>query len=141
MENENTVEHKGIVSDIKDGIVYVDLLVQSACASCHAKGVCGADTAQKTIEVKDSSFQFSIGDSVIVMLKESLGIRAIFLGYLLPFIVVLSSLIIFKSLNFNDGLSALLSLSLLVPYYFILYLTRNNIKKKFNFSIKKNLTD
>jgi sigma-E factor negative regulatory protein RseC len=137
MENENTVEHKGIVSDIKDGIVYVDLLVQSACASCHAKGVCGADTAQKTIEVKDSSFQFSIGDSVIVMLKESLGIRAIFLGYLLPFIVVLSSLIIFKSLNFNDGLSALLSLSLLVPYYFILYLTRNNIKKKFNFSIKK----
>jgi len=141
MENENAVEHKGIVSDIKDGIVYVDLLVQSACASCHAKGVCGADTAQKTIEVKDSSFQFSIGDSVIVMLKESLGIRAIFLGYLLPFIVVLSSLIIFKSLNFNDGLSALLSLSLLVPYYFILYLTRNSIKKKFNFSIKKNLTD
>jgi sigma-E factor negative regulatory protein RseC len=141
MENENTVEHKGIVSDIKDGIVYVDLLVQSACASCHAKGVCGGDTAQKTIEVKDSSFQFSIGDSVIVMLKESLGIRAIFLGYLLPFIVVLSSLIIFKSLKFNDGLSALLSLSLLAPYYFILYLTRNSIKKKFNFSIKKNLTD
>jgi sigma-E factor negative regulatory protein RseC len=141
MENENTVEHKGIVSNIKDGIVYVDLLVQSACSSCHAKGVCGVDTAHKTIEVKDNSFQYSIGDSVVVMLKESLGMRAIFLGYLLPFIVVLSSLIILKSLNVNDGFSALLSLLLLAPYYFILYLTRNSIKKKFNFSIKKNLTD
>lgn len=132
------IEHIGVVSEINDSAIFVELTVQSACSSCHAKGLCGVDSKQKIVEVTntDKSF-YKIGETVNVKLRESLGIKAIFLSYILPFLVLVISLITFIQINISEGLSAILALALLSLYYFILYFFKDKIKKEFEFKIEK----
>ncbi len=137
MKKVATIEHDGVVSKVIDNVVFVELLVQSACASCHAKAVCGIDSAQKTIEVSTKNISFSVGEQVKVVLKESLGMKALFLGYLLPFIIVLTTLLIMLEFGISQGITGVISIAILAPYYFILYLFRNRIKREFNFDIEK----
>lgn len=137
MGKNSTIEHKGIVSEINENAIFVDLSVQSACAACHAKSVCGIDSAQKTIEVRTDNKSFNIGERVKVVMRESLGMKALFLGYLLPFIVVISTLMILLSAEVSEGFSGLISIIVLVPYYFVLYFFKDRIKREFNFDIEK----
>ncbi|MBN2776449.1 MAG: SoxR reducing system RseC family protein [Bacteroidales bacterium] len=137
MGKNSTIEHKGIVSEINENAIFVDLSVQSACAACHAKSVCGIDSAQKTIEVRTNNNSFNIGEKVKVVMRESLGMKALFLGYLLPFVVVISTLMILLSADFSEGFSGLISIVVLVPYYFVLYFFKDRIKREFNFDIEK----
>ena len=137
MGKNSTIEHKGIVSEINENSIFVDLSVQSACAACHAKSVCGIDSAQKTIEVRTDNKSFNIGERVKVVMRESLGMKALFLGYLLPFIVVISTLMILLSAEVSEGFSGLISIIVLVPYYFVLYFFKDRIKREFNFDIEK----
>ncbi len=131
------ISHKGIVSAIGNNLVRVDLCVQSACASCHAKSVCGVDTATKTVEVRTDNRNYSVGETVNVLMQESLGIKALFLGYLIPFVVVVVCLFVMLELGYSELLSGLISISILLPYYLILYLFKNKIKREFNFEIEK----
>ncbi|NCC88002.1 MAG: hypothetical protein EOM05_09090 [Clostridia bacterium] len=137
MGKNSTIEHKGIVSEINENAIFVDLSVQSACAACHAKSVCGIDSAQKTIEVRTDNKSFTIGEKVNVVMRESLGMKALFLGYLLPFIVVITTLMILLSADFSEGFSGLISIIVLVPYYFVLYFFKDRIKREFNFDIER----
>ena len=137
MGKNSTIEHKGIVSEINENAIFVDLSVQSACAACHAKSVCGIDSAQKTIEVRTDNKSFTIGEKVNVVMRESLGMKALFLGYLLPFIVVITTLMILLSADFSEGFSGLISIIVLVPYYFVLYFFKERIKREFNFDIER----
>ncbi|MDD2634012.1 MAG: SoxR reducing system RseC family protein [Bacteroidales bacterium] len=137
MSKDSTIEHKGVVADIKSNAILVDLVVQSACAACHAKSVCGIDSSLKTIEVKTDNKTFNIGDKVKVIMRSSLGMKALFLGYVLPCLVVLATLLILVFLNVSEGLAGLSSLLILGPYYFLLYLSKDKIKREFNFDIEK----
>lgn len=137
MGKNSTIEHKGVISEINENAIFVDLSVQSACAACHAKSVCGIDSAQKTIEVRTDNRSFNIGERVKVVMRESLGMKALFLGYLLPFIVVISTLMILLSAEVSEGFSGLISIIVLVPYYFVLYFFKDRIKREFNFDIEK----
>ena len=137
MSKNSTIEHKGVVAEIKNEAILVDLIVQSACAACHAKSVCGIDSSLKTIEVKTDKKLFSIGENVKVVMQSSLGMKALFLGYVLPFIIVVTTLLVLTSLNVSEGLSGLISILILAPYYLILYFFRDKIKREFNFDIEK----
>ena len=53
----------------------------------------------------------------MVRMEESLGRKAVLLGYVLPLVVLLVSIIVFLSLLKHEGLAALLSILMLVPYY------------------------
>jgi len=97
-----------------------------------------AEVADKVVEVDQgqNQKQFKTGDYVTVSLKKSSGYRALFLGYLLPFILVLATLIATFNLTGNEALAALLSLGITVPYYTLLYAKRDVIKSSFRFFIK-----
>lgn len=129
--------HPGIVDHIDQDRVFVRILSQSACATCHAKGACSvAEVEEKIVEVQlPGQHQYRAGEQVTVRMKQSLGIKAVFLGYILPLLILVLSIIIFLALFDNEGLAAILSLLLLVPYYLILYMLRDNMKQVFNFSI------
>lgn len=138
MSNSKPIEHKGRVDSIDGNRINVSILAISGCASCQVKGVCSvSDMKEKNIEVFDSSNQYEIGEVVNVTLRQSLGFRALFLGYVLPFILVLFILIILTVVTNNEAVSGIGALSVLVPYYIILYALRNKIRKKFTFSINK----
>lgn len=138
MSNSKSIEHKGRIDSINDNKINVSILAVSGCASCHAKGVCtAADMQEKMIEVFDFTNQYEVGEIVNVTLKQTLGFRALFLGYVLPFILVLFFLIVLSSLTKNEAISGIGSLVVLVPYYITLYILRNKIRKKFTFTISK----
>jgi len=138
MSKVKSIEHKGHIDSIDGNKINVNFLAMSGCASCHAKGVCTvADMQEKSVEVFDFSNQYKVGDEVNVTLKQSLGYRALFLGYLLPFILVLIILIVLTEITNNEAIAGISSLAVLVPYYLTLYLLRNKIRKKFTFTINK----
>jgi sigma-E factor negative regulatory protein RseC len=130
--------HPGIIESITGDKVFVRILSQSACSSCHAKGACTiADVEEKIIETDiDPSGNRKPGEQVMVKMEESLGQKAVLMGYVLPLVVLVGSIILFLSLFKHEGLAALLSLLMLVPYYLTLYLFRKQLRKEFRFRIE-----
>jgi sigma-E factor negative regulatory protein RseC len=134
-----TIIHPGIIESINKDKLLVKILSQSACSSCHAKGACSvSEVEEKIIEVEGSgSSLWKPGQQVMVKMEQSLGLQAVFLGYLLPLMVLIVSVILFLFILDNEGLAALLSILMLVPYYLALYLFRNRLRKKFRFRIEE----
>lgn len=133
-----TIRHKGIVRQISGEVVRVNIIAESACASCHAKGICGlADMQEKTIEIKQSHEAFHAGEEVDVVMKESLGMKALFYSYMLPFIILLTVLIVMTALGINELQAGLFSLPVLIPYYLLLFFFRKRLERVFHFSLEK----
>ncbi len=133
-----TITHEGVVEGIKNNKVLVRFTRNSACSDCHAKGICSvSDQENKALEFNDPSGSFRKGEKVQIILTQSSGFRALSLGYLLPFLIVLLSLILLTILSFPEGISGLLSLSLLVPYFLLLKLLRRKLDKSFTFSLRQ----
>ena len=131
------ISHKGIIKSLTDHQIVVSIVNESACSSCHAKGACtAADMQDKEVDIRSFSGDFRVGQAVQVIGKTSQGFKALFYGYVLPFLLIMLVLITLTSLQFSEGISGLISLSILVPYYLILDLTRNKIRKSFEFEIK-----
>jgi len=141
MKHTGHIEHQGIVSKIAGGKVYVNLTNVSNCSSCHVQSMCQvSDVDRKEIEIVDArNSQFKKGDKVEVSFDRSLGPKALFLGYLLPFVLVLLTLLIAYEVTADEALSGLSSLIILIPYYLILYSFRSKLKKEFAFKLKASM--
>ena len=133
-----TVVHPGVIENVESDRVLIRILSKSACSSCHAKGACTlADMEEKIIEAEpDPLRNWKPGDQVMVSMQESMGRKAVIMGYVLPLVVLLASIIIFLTLLKHEGLAALLSVLMLVPYYSGLYLFRKRLRKEFTFRIQ-----
>ncbi len=130
--------HEGTIEKVDKQSVYVKILSASACSSCQIKGACNlAESREKIVEVKKlQGEEYSVGEKVDVVMDRSSGTRAVVLAYLIPFSVVLLSLIALLTAGVSESISALLSIGLLVPYYLILYRFRDRLKKNFGFTIR-----
>lgn len=137
--SEVKITHPGIIKKLTADKAEVSIIVNSGCASCAINGSCSlseVDVKEKVVEVKLADTDaFSVGQRVTVEMKQSLGSWAVLLGYFFPFLLVLIGLIIFVSVGINQGLSALLSIAILIPYYLILYLTRHSLQKRFTYTL------
>ena len=125
----NTIKHLGIVENIQGSHLSVRIVQTSACAACSAKGHCSsADSKDKIIDIIDtaaSSYQW-----------ERSGWQAVALAFIIPFVLLIFTLFLFMALIENELYAALLSLAVLVPYYYILWLNKTRLKQKFSFTIK-----
>lgn len=132
------IKHQGIVENINGSHLKVRIVQTSACVACSAKGHCAsADTKEKLIDViaADAS-SYHLGDRVMLYGELSMGMMAVLLAFIVPFCILIISLFIFMAV-WNDELrSALCSLALLIPYYYILWLNKARMGKRFSFSIK-----
>ena len=137
MSNE-TISHEGIITEIGDDELKIKILSKSACAACHAKSACTmSDMAEKILTVpKPQNRDFQLMQRVNVSMKVSQGNKAAFLGYLLPFALMMAVLFTLIGCGLGEGLSALCSLAALIPYYIILYLRRDKLKKQFDYEIE-----
>jgi len=134
--NIECIEHEGIVQGSGDNFVTVKISSASACSGCHAEGTCTmSGNEEKLIDVT-GSYNVSTGDRVTVLLKQSSGYTALFLGYILPLIVVLTVLIILISASVPELTSGLTAVAALIPYYGALWIFKKHIGKKFTFTIK-----
>jgi len=135
---ETIIRHKALVKKVNGDTMTVTITNQSACAACHAKGVCTvADFQEKEIEITPIQSNYEPGQQVTVLFRESAGFTALFYGYILPFLLVLLTLIVIFPLTNNELLSGLLALAVLIPYYTTLYFFRHNLKKVFKFEVEE----
>ena len=137
-EIKNIIEHPGRIDKIEKDKITVTILSQSACSTCHSKSMCTvSDMEEKTIEIKNSEeLGYKVGEQITVYMKKSLGTWAVLFGYFFPFLLVIISLILFISVTQNEGLSGLISLGLLAPYYLVLHKLKNRFSSTFEFSLK-----
>ncbi len=132
------VTHKGKVIHLEGLDVRVMIESMSACAACHAKGMCTlSDKEDKIIDIKvsaDRAAKLNVGDEVVVAVSQQRGMQAVLLAYILPAILVVLSLILLLKL-LPEPLAILSALALLGGYYYVLYLFRNKLNAKFIMSI------
>lgn len=130
--------HTGIVKNLLDKKVVVSIIAHSACASCEIKGACSlSEVKEKLIEVDISEDKnYKIGENVVIEMKQSLGSWAVLFGYFFPFLLVVSTLFIFTAFGLDQGLSGLLAILILAPYYLIMYLLRAIFRKKFTYRLQ-----
>jgi sigma-E factor negative regulatory protein RseC len=132
------IEHPGIISKIENGRIWVTIQPQSACGGCSSKSYCSmSEVAEKVVEVNAKMGKsYLAGEPVTISLQKSLGYRALFLGYLLPFLLVMVTLISLLSITENEAVSAIAAVLIPIPYYAVLYIRRDSIKTPFRFYLK-----
>ena len=109
------ITHKGRIVAIDPDITTIEIIAESACASCHAKGLCGlGEEKVKQIQVRTSAWHpRQVGDEVEVVLKKSLG-----------------------ALGVGELWAGLGALGAVAVCYFVLFLFRNKISKDYSFFLK-----
>lgn len=138
MSDSHIIEHKGLIKRISGNTLYIKILSQSACQACHVKGVCSVSEMQeKEVEVRNFNGDFKTGETVNLMMSQSQGYTALLIGYIVPFVLVFLTLLITTLSGMSELKAGLLSLAVLPPYYLIIFLFRNTIRKKFTFSVRK----
>ncbi len=136
-KNDN-LQHPGRIDKIEEDKITVTILAMSACSSCHSKSMCSvSEMEEKTIEIKNADkTQYKVGQQITVYMKKSLGTWAVLFGYFFPFLLVIISLISLIAITNNEGLAGLISLGLLIPYYFVIHLLKDKFQSTFEFSLK-----
>lgn len=130
------IDHDGIVKENSGKSVTISISATSACSGCHARGTCSTFGSEEKIIEVNGSYNVKPGETVTVRMMQSMGFRALILGYVLPFISVVTVLVALISLDFTELTAGLISLGVLLPYYFILFLFRKRINEKFTFTLK-----
>jgi sigma-E factor negative regulatory protein RseC len=134
--SSNIINHEGVVLSNNGSTVIISISSEPACSGCHAEGSCSlSGKEKKTIEVQ-GKYEVKSGEQVTILMKQSMGYIALFLGYLLPGIAVVTVLITMISIKVPELFAGLISLAILLPYYILLFFLRARIDKKFTFTLK-----
>lgn len=130
------ITHEGIIDHIENDTIFVRIVSKSACSACHSKSMCSvSEMTEKLVEVQSSDSDYAAGQEVNVILDQTLGNKAVVLGYLLPFFVLIITLVVASS--FLDELWAGLSaIGILLPYYLLLFIFKQKLRSTFYFRIE-----
>lgn len=133
-----SVSHKGKVIKMTPQLTTVSILQHGACSACHAAGLCGmADLAEKTVEVATDPYaSYGVGDEVEVLLKASMGMKAVWLAYFIPLLIVVAVILGLAAMGVGEVAAGLSGLGALAVYYFLLWLFRDRLKNEYIFTIK-----
>ena len=136
--SKKQVSHPGIVDEVGKDFLRVRILSASACASCHVKGACNmAEMEEKLIDIpQENPEQYKIGQQVDVLMNLSSGTKAVMLGYVIPMVILVFTLILALILTGEEGSAGLIALASLIPYYLVLWLRRDQIRKKTHFFLR-----
>lgn len=132
------VNHKGRVVKMTPQTTTVAIEQHAACSECHAAGLCGmADVTEKAIEVPTDPYaNYGVGDEVEVVLKASMGIKAVWLAYFTPLLVLLGVILLLVFLGVGEVPAGLSGIGAVALYYLLLWLFRDRFKNEYVFSIK-----
>ena len=133
------ISHSGIIASVEEGCAKVRILQTSACAACKVAAHCNAsESKEKIVDVLNVAHAESLrkGDSVVVSASGDVAGNALLLGFGLPFIVLVAVLVAVLLLTDNEGLAAVSGLVALVPYYAVLWLFRDRIRRKMAFELE-----
>lgn len=125
--------HRGVVRQVTEKGLLVEVIVESACAACHAKSFCiSSEQRQQLIQAKCSHPQeFTVGEQVQLTMRRTMGGKAVRIGYLYPLIFLIVTLLLsYRFLN-NELLSVAVTLAVVFLYYLVVGLSRHKLSSKF----------
>ena len=138
MAKKNDIAHKGRIVEIDQDFTKVQILVSSACSSCHAKGLCGmSEEEEKVIMVPTDPYKvYKAGDEVAVHTKMTMGLKAVWISYVIPLAVLMILILSLSSFIGNEYLVGGLSVAGVAVYYFIIWLLKDKLNDEFVFYIE-----
>jgi sigma-E factor negative regulatory protein RseC len=138
MAKKNEIVHSGKVIEMTPDFTSVEITVSSACASCHAKSLCGMSEEQDKVIMlpTDPYATYNVGDEVQVCTKMSMGLKAAWISYVIPLAVLMALILILTSVGVNEFISAGAAIAGVGLYYFIIWLLRDKLNNEFVFYIK-----
>ena len=135
---KQVVEHEGTVASICGNSMTVRIVVSTACNGCAAAGYCTpSENKSRDIHIDTFTGDFVSGERVKVVIRQSLGMRALCIGYIVPFAVMLVTLLAVYHSTGDELTSGLSALLVLIPYYLIVKLFNRKISKDFGYTIQK----
>ena len=127
------IEHNATVVAVTDREVLVAMIHQSSCASCRAKTLCSMSEQKEELTSLPllPGQKLHVGEEVIVSLRSSLGLKAVFLMYVLPLFALLAVLCTLSYFNVSELVTGLAALIAPLSCYFIVWLFRERIGKEY----------
>lgn len=137
--SRNEVSHSGKILEITPEFTTVEIIAQSACAACHAKGMCGvSEERQKIISVPTDPYaSYKTGDEVQVVLKQSMGLKAVWISYVVPLLILMILVLSLSSVTVHEVYAGLAGIGGVAIYYLVIYLMRDRLANEFVFYIKE----
>lgn len=138
MAKQNEIVHSGKVIEMTPDFTSVEITVSSACASCHAKSLCGMSEEQDKVIMlpTDPYATYKVGDEVQVCTKMSMGFKAAWISYVIPLAVLMGLILILTSVGVNELIAAGAAVGGVGLYYFVIWLLRDKLNNEFVFYIK-----
>ena len=136
---QETVSHSGKILSVDPQLITVEIVSESACGACHAKGLCGLGeqkVKQVSVPTPVSPF-FEVGEEVYVDLKASMGHKAVWIAYALPLVVLLAVIGIFLKAGAGELVAGLAGIGAVAVYYFCIWLLRGRLRDQYIFTIRK----
>ena len=140
MARKNEIAHTGRILEIDKDYTTVEITVSSACSSCHAKGLCGmSEDEDKVIMVPTDPYTIrEVGDQVIVKTKMTMGLKAVWISYVIPLVILLILILTLSSVSDNEYMTGLVSIAGVALYYFGIWLFKDRLSDEFVFYIDNN---
>lgn len=139
MTSSSEISHRGRIVSVTPELTKVQIVSESACAACHAKGLCSlGDSKVKEIELPTRGWDnWQPGDEVSVVLRTSMGHKAVWLAYVVPLILMVAALLGTLSAGGSELLAGLVAIAVLALYYLGLWLLRGRLRNEYIFNIKQ----
>lgn len=139
MRKKDEIAHEGRIVEINPEFTTVEILSSSACASCHAKGLCGMSEEEKKLIMvpTDPYTVYEEGEIVDVMTKKSMGLKAVWISYVIPLLILLILILSLSPVIGNEAYTGLAAIGGVALYYFVIWLVRDRLENEFVFYIKQ----
>ena len=138
MAKKNEIRHSGRILEITPEFTTVQIVVSSACSSCHAKAMCGmSEDEEKVIMVPTDPYsEHEVGDEVEVKTKMSMGLKAVWISYVIPLAVLMILILSLSAVISNELVLGLVAIAGVALYYFGIWLFRDRLSNEFVFYIR-----
>lgn len=133
-----SVAHKGKITSVTPQLTTVEIISESACSACHAKGLCSmSESTAKLIEVPTRGWDtYEVGQEVNVVLKASMGHKAVWVAYVAPLIVMVAVLMTMLALHAGELAAGLAAIGGIALYYSVIWLLRDRLRDEYIFTIE-----
>ena len=132
------IYHDGKIIEITPEFTSVEIISSSECSQCHAKGLCGfSEEESKVVMVPTSPYtERKVGDTVTLALKQTMGLKAVWISYVIPLIILMILVLSLSSVIDNEVWTGLTAIGGVALYYLVIWLLRDKLKNEFVFYIK-----
>ena len=78
-----------------------------------------------------------MGDEVEVVLKASMGLKAVWIAYVVPLLVLMAVILGLSALGVKDWAAGLAGIAAVAAYWLVVWIFRDRLRKEYVFTLKQ----